>query len=72
MLLARFIPIILPLAIVGSLMRKKRAAESAGTLGVEDGTFAGMLLATILVVGALTFFPAATLGPVAEHFIYMD
>ena len=72
MLLARFIPIILPLAIVGSLMAKKRAAELAGTLGVEDGTFAGMLVATILVIGALTFFPAATLGPVAEHFVYMQ
>jgi K+-transporting ATPase ATPase A chain len=71
MLLARFIPIILPLAIVGSLMTKQRAAESVGTLGVEDGTFAVMLLATILTVGALTFFPAATLGPVAEHFMYM-
>ena len=72
MLLARFIPIILPLAIVGSLMKKKRAAELVGTLGVEDGTFAGMLAATILVIGALTFFPAATLGPIAEHFIYMQ
>jgi K+-transporting ATPase ATPase A chain len=72
MLLARFIPIVLPLAIVGSLMAKKRAAESAGTLGVEDGTFAAMLLSTILVVGALTFFPAATLGPVAEHFVSMN
>ena len=71
MLLARFIPIILPLAIVGSLMAKRRTAESVGTLGVEDGTFAGMLLATIVVVGALTFFPAATLGPVAEHLIYL-
>lgn len=71
MLLARFIPIILPLAIVGSLSAKRRSAESAGTLGVEDATFAGMLLATILVVGALTFFPAATLGPIAEHMIYM-
>ena len=71
MLLARFIPIILPLAIVGSLMAKRRTAELVGTLGVEDGTYAGMLLATILVVGALTFFPAATLGPIAEHLIYM-
>jgi K+-transporting ATPase ATPase A chain len=71
MLLARFIPIILPLAIVGSLMTKRRSAESVGTLGVEDGTFAGMLLATILVIGALTFFPAATLGPIAEHLIFM-
>ncbi len=72
MLLARFIPIILPLAIVGSLMTKRRTAESSGTLGVEDGTFAGMLIATIVIIGALTFFPAATLGPVAEHFIYMN
>ena len=71
MLLARFIPIILPLAIVGSLMAKRRSAESVGTLGVEDGTFATMLVATILIVGALTFFPAATLGPIAEHLIYM-
>jgi K+-transporting ATPase ATPase A chain len=71
MLLARFIPIILPLAIVGSLMAKRRSAESVGTLGVEDGTFATMLTATILIVGALTFFPAATLGPVAEHFMFM-
>lgn len=72
MLLARFIPIILPLAIVGSLMSKRRSAESVGTLGVEDSTFAGMLLATIVVVGALTFFPAATLGPIAEHLIYLS
>lgn len=72
MLLARFIPIILPLAVVGSLMKKRRAAESVGTLGVEDGTFATMLIATILIVGALTFFPAATLGPIAEHLTFMN
>jgi K+-transporting ATPase ATPase A chain len=72
MLLARFIPIILPLAIVGSLMAKRRSAESVGTLGVEDGTFATMLVATILIVGALTYFPVATLGPIAEHLIYMQ
>jgi K+-transporting ATPase ATPase A chain len=71
MLLARYIPIILPLAIVGSFAAKRRAGESAGTLGVEDSTFAVMLLATILVVGALTFFPAAALGPVAEHLTFM-
>jgi K+-transporting ATPase ATPase A chain len=71
MLLARFIPIILPLAIAGSLAAKRATAQSSGTLGVEDGTFAVMLLATILFIGALTFFPAATLGPVAEHLIYM-
>lgn len=72
MLLARFIPIILPLAIVGSLSAKRRSAESSGTLSVEGGTFATMLAATILVVGALTFFPAATLGPIAEHFVAMN
>jgi K+-transporting ATPase ATPase A chain len=71
MLLARFIPIILPLAIVGSLAAKQRSAESVGTLGVEDGTFATMLAATILIVGALTFFPAATLGPIVEHLMFM-
>lgn len=72
MLLARFIPIILPLAIIGSLMTKRRATESSGTLSVEDGTFAGMLTATVIIVGALTFFPAATLGPIAEHVMFMN
>lgn len=68
MLLGRFLPIILPLAIVGSLMSKRRAAESAGTLGVEDATFGTMLGLTIVIFGALTFLPAAALGPLAEHF----
>jgi len=67
MLLARFIPIILPLAIAGSLAAKRPTAQSAGTLGVEDGTFAVMLTAVIVIVGALTFFPAAALGPIVEH-----
>jgi K+-transporting ATPase ATPase A chain len=71
MILARFIPIILPLAIAGSLAAKHPAAQSAGTLGVEDGTFGVMLFATILFVGALTFFPVAALGPVAEHLQFM-
>jgi K+-transporting ATPase ATPase A chain len=71
MLLARYIPIILPLAIVGSLAAKRRTTQSAGTLGVEGGTFGIMLLATILVIGALTFFPAAALGPIAEHLTFM-
>ncbi len=71
MLLARFIPIILPLAIVGSLSMKRRATESSGTLSVQDGTFVAMLVATVVIVGALTFFPAATLGPIAEHVTFM-
>jgi K+-transporting ATPase ATPase A chain len=71
MLLNRYIPIILPLAIAGSLAAKRRTAESAGTLSVQDTTFAVMLLATILLIGALTFFPAAALGPIAEHLLFM-
>lgn len=71
MLLARFIPIILPLAIAGSLADKRPTAQSAGTLGVEDGTFAVMLTAVILIIGALTFFPAAALGPIVEHLQFM-
>jgi K+-transporting ATPase ATPase A chain len=67
MLFGRYMPIILPLAIVGSLAAKKRTAQSAGTLGVEDTTFGIMLAATIVIVGALTFLPAAALGPIAEH-----
>jgi K+-transporting ATPase ATPase A chain len=72
MILSRFIPIILPLAIVGSFAMKRRAAQSTGTLGVQDTTFGVMLLATIVIVGALTFFPAAILGPIAEHFMFMN
>lgn len=71
MLLARFIPIVLPLAIAGLLAGKRPTAQSGGTLGVEDGTFAVMLAATILFIGALTFLPAAALGPIAEHLQFM-
>lgn len=71
MLIGRYLPIIVPLAIVGSLMAKTRSAESAGTLSVEGGTFGTMLVITILIFGALTFFPAAALGPIAEHVTLM-
>lgn len=71
MLIARFLPIIVPLAIVGSLMAKRRSAESAGTLSVEGPTFAVMLFVVIVIFGALTFFPAAALGPIAEHVTLM-
>jgi len=72
MLLNRYIPIILPLAIAGSLAAKRPTAQSAGTLSVQDGTFAVMLVATIVLIGALTFFPAAALGPIAEHFLFLS
>jgi potassium-transporting ATPase potassium-binding subunit len=71
MLLARYIPIILPLAIAGALAAKRPSAQTAGTLGVEDSTFGVMLIATILVFGALTFFPAAALGPIVEHLAFI-
>ncbi len=69
MLLGRYLPIILPLAIVGLLARKPAVAESAGTLRVDAPTFGVMLLAVILLFGALTFLPAGLLGPVVEHLI---
>ena len=70
MLLARFIPIILPLAIAGSLAEKKSTAQSAGTLSADGSTFGIMLLGTIVFIGALTFFPVALLGPIAEHLMF--
>ena len=67
MLLGRFIPIIGPLAIAGSLASKKYIPESAGTLKVDSMAFTAVLLAVIIIIAALAFFPALTLGPVAEY-----
>ncbi len=66
-LLGRFFMIIPVLAIAGSLAKKKPVPESAGTFPVTGGLFAGLLVSTILIVGALTFFPALSLGPILEH-----
>jgi len=67
MLLGRFFMIIPPLAIAGSLSRKKRIPPSLGTFPVTTPLFAGVLVGVILIVGALTFFPVLTLGPIVEH-----
>jgi len=67
MLLARYIPIIAPVAIAGSLASKRPTAETAGTFRVDTPLFAGILVGTVLVVGALLFLPLAFLGPIAEH-----
>jgi K+-transporting ATPase ATPase A chain len=67
MLLGRFLPIIAPLALAGSLAAKKPTPFTAGTMRTDTFTFAFVLLGTILLVGALLFLPAAVLGPVAEH-----
>jgi len=68
MLLGRFIPIIAPLALAGSLAAKKRTPFTAGTLRTDTLTFGFVLLGTVVLVGALLFLPAIALGPVAEHF----
>jgi K+-transporting ATPase ATPase A chain len=67
MLLGRFIPIILPLAIAGSLASKRRLAESAGTFRTDGVLFGVILLGVVLIIGALLFLPLGMLGPVAEH-----
>lgn len=68
MLFARFIPIIGILAIAGSLAGKKKLAASAGTLSTSNGLFVFLLIFVVLLIGALSFFPALALGPIAEFF----
>ncbi|MHB1460432.1 MAG: potassium-transporting ATPase subunit KdpA [Armatimonadota bacterium] len=67
MLIGRFMFIIPIMAIAGSLVKKKRVPESSGTFPTTGGLFVGLLVGVILIVGALTFFPAYALGPVVEH-----
>jgi K+-transporting ATPase ATPase A chain len=55
-------------AIAGILANKKFVPESAGTLKTDTATFGIMIFAVIIIVAALSFFPALTLGPIAEHF----
>lgn len=69
LLLGRFPALILPLAIAGFLSTKKRVPETTGTLRTDTLTFAGMLLGTVLLVGALSFMPAVVLGPVADQLL---
>ncbi len=68
MLCGRFLMIVPLLALSGSLVRKKRVPASLGTFSTDNGTFVTLLIATVLIVGALTFFPALALGPIVEHF----
>jgi K+-transporting ATPase ATPase A chain len=67
LILARFLPILGPLAIAGYLAQKKAAPETSGTLRVDTPVFAGMLLSVMLLLQLLNFAPALVLGPVAEH-----
>ena len=68
MFLGRFIPIIGPLAIAGSLASKKYIPEGEGTLKTDTVIFGIMVFAIIFIIAALSFFPALALGPLAEHF----
>lgn len=67
MLLARYIPIILPLAIAGSLASKKPVPETSGTLRTDTLLFGLIILGSVIFIGALLFLPVAVLGPVADH-----
>lgn len=69
MLIGRFGVIIPVLAIAGNMAKKKITPPSAGTFHTDNGLFIGLLIAVILIVGGLTFFPALSLGPIIEHLL---
>jgi potassium-transporting ATPase potassium-binding subunit len=69
MLVGRFLMIVPALAIGGSMVGKKSVPAGPGTFPTDGATFVVLLVAVILIVGALTFFPALSLGPVVEHFL---
>lgn len=66
MLLGRFLPIVFVLALAGSLSAQRRTPAGAGTLPTSGPMFAGLLTGTVVLVAALTFFPALALGPISE------
>ncbi|MCC6790260.1 MAG: potassium-transporting ATPase subunit KdpA, partial [Thermomicrobiales bacterium] len=68
MLAGRFLMIVPILALAGSLAAKKRLAVTAGTFPTTGPLWVGLLVGVIVIVGALTYFPSYTLGPVIEHF----
>ncbi|PYI51527.1 potassium-transporting ATPase subunit KdpA [Paenibacillus flagellatus] len=67
MLFGRYISMLALLAVAGSLMRKQWVPETIGTFRTDNGLFAGILVGTVLIIGALTFLPAIVLGPIAEY-----
>jgi K+-transporting ATPase ATPase A chain len=69
MMIGRFFMIIPMLAISGNLARKKYVPASLGTFPVTTPLFSGLLVGVIVIIGALTFFPALSLGPVLEHLL---
>jgi K+-transporting ATPase ATPase A chain len=69
MLTGRFFMIIPAMAIAGSMLTKKTVPPGPGTFPTNGLLFAGLLVSVVIIVGALTFFPALSLGPIAEHFV---
>jgi potassium-transporting ATPase potassium-binding subunit len=69
MLIGRFLMIIPMLAIAGNLAQKKYVPPSLGTFPVTTPLFTALLIGVILILGALTFFPALSLGPILEHLL---
>lgn len=72
MLIGRFFFIIPLLAVAGSLAAKKKIPETSGTLPTHGALFIGLLIGTVIIVGALTYFPALSLGPIVEHFLMLQ
>jgi K+-transporting ATPase ATPase A chain len=72
MLIGRFLFLIPLLAAAGSLAKKKKIAETLGTLPTHGPLFVSLLVGTVILVGALTFFPALALGPIVEHYLMQD
>jgi K+-transporting ATPase ATPase A chain len=66
MLFARFTPIIFALAVAGVMLRKRVAPAGLGTMRTDTPTFGGLLIGTVVLIGALTFFPAILLGPAVQ------
>ena len=69
MLAGRFLMIVPALAVAGSLVGKKSVPESLWTFPTNGAVFVVLLVGVIIIVGALTFFPALSLGPIVEHFL---
>ena len=72
MLIGRFLFLIPLLAAAGSLAMKKKVAATSGTFPTHGPMFVGLLVGTVILVGALTFFPALALGPIVEHFLLQE
>ncbi len=68
MLIGRFLMIVPILALAGNLAAKRRSSANLGTFPTTGGLWVGLLVSVILIIGALTYFPSYTLGPIVEHF----